>query len=481
MTQRRGWMFALVLGAIALGGCENKTEAPPAAAPPKAEAPKPIAAPTVNEEFKRLAAEVYVYAYPLVLTDVTRQVETAKTPPNAFQHRRSVPDTSSAEANPNADVLYSQAWLDLSKEPVVLSVPDMKGRYWLFAMLDSWSNVAASLGKRTAGDDKQEFAIVGPRWKGTLPAGVSEVKSPTEMAWLLGRIQADRKSDQAVVAKLQDQVRLAPLSKSGARQAKGAAASAAAPAANVDLKTSPRDQVSKMDAATFLTRVALLLPGNPPTKADAPMVDKIKKVGIVPGQPFDFAKLDPLSATSIQAGVQSAHDAIETAGKRPVSADLRNGWMMDRELGRWGTDYGKRAVVAWRGLGVNAPEDAIFMTARFDAGGQRLDGTQRYVLHFDRGSAPPTEAFWSMSLYDDQQHFVANALNRHHLGNDDALRTNPDGSLDIYIQNADPGGDKQGNWLPAPKAPFNVILRVYWPKEDVVNGRWVPPGIKRAA
>src|SRR5689334_10729950 len=201
--------------ALALGACENKIQEPP---PQKAkEAPKPIAAPAVNEELKRLTAEVYVFAYPLVLTDVTRQVDTARTPLNVFHHRRSVEDAAATELDPNADVLYSQAWLDLSKEPVILSVPDSKGRYWLIAMRDGWSNVAASLGKRTAGSEKQEFAIVGPRWKGSLPAGVSEVKSPTEMAWLFGRIQADKKSEQAAVAKLQDQIKLAPLSKSGAR------------------------------------------------------------------------------------------------------------------------------------------------------------------------------------------------------------------------------------------------------------------------
>jgi hypothetical protein len=475
--QRRGWIVAVMLG-VAVAAC-SKTEAPTPATPaPKAEAPKPIAAPAVNEELKRLAAEVYVFAYPLVLTDVTRQVETAKSSLNVFEHRRSVPDVSAAEANPNADVLYSQAWLDLSKEPVLLSVPDTKGRYWLIAMLDAWSNVAASLGPRTVGEGKQEIAIVGPRWKGTLPAGVSEVKSPTEMAWLLGRMQADRKSEQAAVAKLQDQTKLGPLTKSS-RAAKGSSAAPTHEA--VDVKTAPREQVAKMDAATFLTRVAMLLPGNPPTKADAPMVDKIKKLGIVGGQPFDLAKLDALSATSVEAGVKSAHDAIEAAGKRSGSAELRNGWMFDRELGRWGTDYGKRAVVAWRGLGANAPEDAIFMTAHFDSGGQRLDGAQRYVLHFDKGAAPPTEAFWSVSLYDEKQHFAANPLGRYHIGSDDNLRTNPDGSVDVYIQNADPGKDKESNWLPAPKGSFYLILRVYWPKEDVVNGRWVPPGIRRVA
>jgi hypothetical protein len=473
-TELRSIALAAILTAVVLAGC-GQQEAPP---PPKVEPPKPVV-PALNDELKRLVGEVYVYAYPLVLTDITRQVQAARAPLNVFQHKREVAGASSTDPTPNADFLHSQAWLDLSQEPLILSVPDTRGRYYLIAMIDAWTNVAASLGKRTVGTEKGDFAIVGPRWKGTLPVGVSEVRSPTEMAWLFGRMQAGRKADQAAAARLQEQIKLAPLSRKSARPAKGAPAPAA-PAGKIDLKTDPREQVAGMDAATFLSRVAMLLPGNPPAKDDAPMVGKLKTLGVVAGQPFDMGKLDPLSARSVEEGVKSALAAIVTAGKRPASADIRNGWAIDRELGRWGTDYGKRAVVAWRGLGVNAPEDAIFMAARFDSGGQRLDGAQRYVLHFDRANIPPAEGFWSLSLYDDNQHFVANSLDRHHIGSDDELTPNADGSLDLYIQNADPGKDKEPNWLPAPKGSFTLILRIYWPKEEVVNGRWAPPGVRRA-
>jgi hypothetical protein len=144
-------------------------------------------------------------------------------------------------------------------------------------------------------------------------------------------------------------------------------------------------------------------------------------------------------------------------------------------------DYGKRAVAAWRGIGVNAPEDAIFMQAVFDGNGHRLDGANRYVLHFDKGAAPPADGFWSVSVYDQAQQLVANPLNRHNIGSGDALRTNADGSLDIVIQAAPPAKDVESNWLPAPKSgPFTVMLRVYWPKQEVIDGRWNPPGIRTA-
>ena len=156
---------------------------------------------------------------------------------------------------------------------------------------------------------------------------------------------------------------------------------------------------------------------------------------------------------------------------------MRNGWSIDRDVGRWGADYGKRAVAARRGLGVNAPEDAIFMVARFDANGQRFDGNNRYVLHFDKGNLPPADGFWSLSLYNDQQHFAENPIRRYNLGSSDNLKTNADGSLDLVMQATDPGGT--ANWLPAPKGPFYLILRVYWPKADVLEGRWAPPGVRR--
>jgi hypothetical protein len=472
-VSRRSLAACAVAASLAIAAC-GKTEAPPA---PKVAAPPPPAAPAVDAETKRLAGEVYVYAYPLVLMDATRAVQTAKGHVDTFAHRR-VADATSTDAYPNADFLYSQAWLDLSQGPVVVSVPDTKGRYYLIAMLDAWTNVAASLGKRTTGTEKVDFAIVGPRWKGTLPGGVSEVRSPTEMAWLLARTRVEGRNDEAAAARVADQFRVVPLSQFGRKGAKAPPPAAAAPAA-ADAKTTPRDQVDAMDAPTFFSRFAALLASNPPVKDDAPMVDKIRKLGIVAGQPFDMAKLAPLQATSIAEGAKAAHDAIAMAGKGIGSADVRNGWSVDRELGRWGVDYGKRAVSAWRGLGVNAPEDAIFLSARFDGGGRKLDGGNRYVLHFDRANLPPADGFWSIGVYDDAHHFVANRLNRHQLQSDD-FKSNADGSLDIHIQSADPGREREANWLPTPKGGFNVMLRLYWPKQEALDGRWVPPGIAPA-
>lgn len=456
-------------------------------APSLAQAPKPAApapAPTAAAvDMKRLASEVWIYAFPLVLTDVTREVQSAGVGSNAFQHRRTLPEAAAAGTPyPNADFLYSQAWLDLSKGPVVLSVPDTKNRYYLLALLDAYTNVAGSIGTRTTGTEKRQFALVGPGFKGSLPEGTSEVRVPTNLAWIFGRTAVADKADIAAAVKQQDQYKLSGGSAAPAKGAKGGKGAAPVPAAApVDTKTPPRDQVAAMTAAQFFTRVAMLLPANPPTKDDAPMLAKMKQLGIEPGKPFETTKLDAATAKQIEDGVKAALDAVVQASKGLAGADIRNGWRIDRALGRWGNDYGRRAVAAWNGIGVNAPEDAIFMSTYLDGGGRKLDGSNRYVLRFEANALPPSDGFWSVSMYDDKQQFVSNPLARHHLGSADKIKRNADGSIDLYLSSTNPGGDKEANWLPAPKGPFTVMLRIYWPKQDVIDARWNPPGIKPAS
>ncbi len=480
-------MCAALVGALGLAAC-NKSEPPPApkAVAPKAEAPK-AAAPTVNAALQQLAGEVYVYGFPMVLTDATRQVETAETPPNAFRHSDTLPDASTPGAiNPNVDFLYSQAWLDLSDEPVILSVPDTKGRYYLVSILDAWTNVANSLGARTTGNEARQFALVGPKWKGTLPEGVTEIRSPTELAWLFGRTAVNDKADLKAAARFQDQITVKTLSEHRKPAKRGKkkkdAAAPEKPAAVSIASTAPREAAANMTAAAFFTRFAELLAENPPAKDDAPMLEKIKQLGVEAGKPFDLAKRDELSIRSVEQGVMAARKAILSAAGGSGSADIQHGWRVDRALGRWGTEYGRRAVAAYQGIGVNAPEDAIFLSTYLDSGGRRLDAAKRYVLHFDKGKLPPTDAFWSLSLYTDKKHFFTNPLGRHNRGSNDGLKKNADGSLDLYLQHADPGNDKEANWLPAPKeGGFNVILRIYWPKKEVIDGHWNPPGIKPAS
>lgn len=425
---------------------------------------------------KTLSAEVFTYAYPLVLMDVTREVATAKVPVNTFGHKRAFPDAAFTDVvSPNADTLYSSAWLDLSKEPMVLSVPDTSGRYYLMPMLDAWTNVFASPGKRTTGTKRGVFAIVGPNWQGQLPKGVKEIRSPTDMAWLIGRIQTNGKQDYANVHRLQDQFRLVPLS--AWRKGSRTAVQPVPRAAMIDTETPPAEQVAAMDAQAFFTRLAALLPANPPAADDAAMVEKMQRMGIKVGQPFKTTVLEPSTARAVQEDASAALTMIKANGRKSAAGNM--GWRVQRDIGVYGTDYGRRAVVAMFGLGANLPEDAIYPTARADAMGRPFDGGSRYVLHFDKSQLPPVKAFWSLTMYNEKQAFVSNSMQRYAIGSRDRLRYNRDGSLDIYIQYERPDERKVSNWLPAPPDAFNLMLRAYWPDQVVLDGKWMPPAVQR--
>ncbi|EKZ97045.1 DUF1254 domain-containing protein [Cupriavidus metallidurans] len=454
--------------AVFLSACSSTSERPAA--------DSAVEQPPSDQAMKTLSAEVFTYAYPLVLMDVTREVATAKVPVNTFGHKRAFPDAAFTDVvSPNADTLYSSAWLDLSKEPMVLSVPDTGGRYYLMPMLDAWTNVFASPGKRTTGTKRGVFAIVGPNWQGQLPKGVKEIKSPTDMAWLIGRIQTNGKQDYANVHRLQDQFRLVPLS--AWRKGSRTAVQPVPRAAMIDTETPPAEQVAAMDAQAFFTRLAALLPANPPAADDAAMVEKMQRMGIKAGQPFKTTVLEPSTARAVQEGASAALTMIKANGRKSAAGNM--GWRVQRDIGVYGTDYGRRAVVAMFGLGANLPEDAIYPTARADAMGRPFDGGSRYVLHFDKSQLPPVKAFWSLTMYNDKQAFVSNSMQRYAIGSRDRLRYNRDGSLDIYIQYERPDERKVSNWLPAPPDAFNLMLRAYWPDQVVLDGKWMPPAVQR--
>ncbi|QET06224.1 DUF1254 domain-containing protein [Cupriavidus pauculus] len=447
-------------------------------APPPAPAETAVVQAPSDQAMKSLSAEVFTFGYPLVLMDVTREIMTVKTPINTFSHRRSFFDGAFTDVvTPNADTLYSTAWLDVSREPVVLSLPDTAGRFYLMPMLDAWTNVIASPGKRTTGTRRGAFAIVGPEWKGTLPKGVKEIRSPTAMVWIVGRTQVNSRQDLAAVHRLQDQYRLVPLSvwQKGGRVAP---APAAPRATMIDTESSPAEQVAAMDAQAFFSRLAALLPDNPPAPADAPMVEKMTRMGIVAGEPFKTTVLEPSTARAVQEGATAALTGIAAQVKKAEAGDT--GWRVWHEGGGYGTDYVARATVAMMGPDLNLPEDAVYPTARADATGRPFDGGSRYVLHFDKSQLPPVKAFWSLSLYNSQQVFVSNPINRYSIGSRDRLRYNRDGSLDIYIQYDRPANAaQQANWLPAPPDAFNLMLRAYWPDQALLDGDWIPPAVQR--
>jgi hypothetical protein len=431
----------------------------------------------------RIAAEkAYSFAYPLVLMELTRR-NTLRYPAqglsetNRFTHARQFPDDRFRQViRPNADTLYSSAWLDLTGEPVLLHVQDTRDRYYLMQLMDAWTETVAVPGKRTTGTGDGWFAIVGPGWKGTLPAHVQRINCPTNIAWLLGRTQTNGVADYPVVHALQDGYTLMPLSRypDGPLPRK-------ATDARPDLTgfVRPPEQVDRLSAADFFTLFAELLIKNPPQAGDGPMMAELRKIGIVPGK-FDPS---PLGA----GGLKAIEDGAAAVKARLNALDGRNGktgptgWTGGSKfVGRYGTNYEIRAAVARVGLGANPPEDATYLHSHQDDAGQPLDGSRAYRIHFEKNEIPPVKAFWSLTVYDEQGYFTANPRYRFAIGDRDALKFNADGSLDIYIQHTSPGQDKESNWLPAPESVFNLSLRLYWPSEAILDGRWTPPVVARA-
>ncbi len=430
----------------------------------------------------KIAVDAYVYAYPLVLMDVTRRRLTnvsvpagMSAPVNRFANVISIPRPEDRLAiSPNADTLYSVAWLDLSQEPIVLHLPDMAGRYYLVPILDAWTNVFVSLGKRTTGTKEGDFAVVGPNWKGKLPAGVKEIKAPTNNAWILGRIQVGGKSDTYRVNALQRQFKLTPLSAFGTSYTPPQKAPVDP---KVDVKTPSAKQVENMDMVTFFEMFAKLMTDSPPAPADKKTVAAFETIGIVPGQPFDASKLDAATKKALERGVKAGVKKIRTPSAK-IARKYENGWIVRRTgIGTYGTDYQNRAFAAQLGIGDNLPEDAIHTLTRIDGKGKQLTGARRYTIHFAKGQTPPVNAFWSLTLYDHEGFQVANSLNRFAVSSWMPFKYNPDGSLDLYFQNESPGADKEANWLPAPKGPFNLTMRLYGPKSEALTGGWNPPSI----
>lgn len=492
------------VGAVAilalLGACgkeEQKVEnaAEKVAADAKAAAAaaaKAAAAAAKEAEALALATEAYVYAYPLVTMDMTRRIMTnvaapegTRAPMGQFVRMREYPTAKFRDVTaPNADTLYTTAWVDVSKEPWILSIPDMKGRYFLFPMLDGWTNVFQVPGKRTTGTKAQKYAITGPGWTGELPKGVVEYKSPTGMVWLLGRIYCDgTPADYKAVHAAQDQISLTPLSAYGKPYKPEAGTVDAA----LDMKKAVREQVNTLDAPAYFKRFAELLKTNPPAADDAPMLAKLAKLGIVPGQDFDAAKLDPALAKGMARAPKPAQELIMGWLKAGIAAGdmtLENGWIFTTKAGVYGTSYLQRALVTAIGLGANRPQDAVYPTSEGPDILKKYSGAKKYVMHFEKGQLPPADGFWSLTMYDAQYFFVDNPLNRYNVSSRSKFKPNKDGSIDVYIQNESPGKDKEANWLPAPKEEFILMMRLYWPREkapSIIDGSWKVPEVKEAS
>jgi hypothetical protein len=451
-------------------------------------------APAITEaEAHAIAVDAYVYFYPLVTMDVTRRQftnvelgkELGKGPMNTFNN---VPEYPPADfkgvVRPNFDTLYSIAYLDMTKEPVVVSVPDTNGRYYLLPMLDMWSDVFASPGWRTTGTQAGNFLVTPPGWRPDLrdrfveefklPKDTQRIDAPTPYVWIIGRTKTDGPSDYDAVHKIQAGFKVTLLSEWG-KPAKPAEVKIDP---NVDMKTPPKIQVDTMPAGKYFAYAAELLKVNPPHITDEPIIARMKKIGIELGKSFEIDKVLPAVRKALESAPEAGQKLMEW--KVPTLARVANYWSMNTDtMGVYGNYYLKRAIVAQVGLGANLPDDAIYPLSLGDETGKPLEGANKYTLHFDAGATPPVNAFWSVTLYDPEGFQVPNSLNRFAVSSWMPFKHNADGSLDIYFQNESPGKDKEATWLPAPKGAFNLTMRLYAPKSEALTGKWNPPPVTR--
>ena len=445
----------------------------------------PSAPALTTDQAHAIAIDAYLYFYPLVTMDITRKQftnieagkEIGKGPANMFVNVPAYPPADfKGVVRSNFDTLYSVAWLDLTQEPMVVSAPETDGRYYMLPMLDMWSDVFASPGTRTTGNAPADFLVTPPGWTGTVPSGLNCIAAPTPYVWVIGRTKTDGAEDYPAVHKIQAGYKIAPLSLWG---------KAAEPAPvkidpTVDMKTPPLVQVDTMPAGAFFTYAAELLKLHPAHPTDEPILAQMKRIGIEPGKSFDLSKLDPAVQKGLEAAPEQARQLMKW--KVPTLARVVNFWSMNTDtMGVYGNYYLKRAMVAQLGLGANLPEDAIYPLNLGDADGKPLDGANKYTIHFAKGGTPPVAAFWSITLYDSDGFQVGNVLNRFAVSSWMPFVYNADGSLDLYFQSDSPGEDKEANWLPAPKGPFNLTMRLYSPESDALTGKWNPPPVKKLA
>lgn len=440
------------------------------------------------------AQEAYLYGLPLVLMDIscrqmTNTVSAAngKAPINQFAHNTVFPDANfRAVVRPNNDTYYSTAWLDLTAEPMVLSMPSTNGRYHLMPMLDAYTNVFASPGSRTTGNNAKTFLIAGPDWTGSKPAGVDTVlKAPTNRVWIAGRTQVNSADDgQNTVAPLMQQYDLRPLSELGN-------SSYVPPAGSYDptISTdSPNDMVANMPIDVYFNYLNQLLAKNPPPAADSSFLKMIGYIGIGAGKTFDLSVFSAEEQDSLRKVPVNMLNLLK--GYKAPTAKTANNWTYSLDtlingktigLGKFGTADTLRAQTAFFGLGANLAEDAVYFSCEKDNFNQPLQGTgHTYILNIPKGSQPPVNAFWSLTLYDKDGYFCANDSNRYALGDRNVLDTCDDGSINIYIQNENPGGKYVRNWLPAPNDNFNLMIRAYYPQNTILTNQWKPNVVKKS-
>ena len=377
-----------------------------------------------------------------------------------------------AVVSANNDTIYTSGWIDLRAEPMVLQVPAVPDRYYSFMLVDMVTDNFAYVGSRATGTQPGTYALTGPGWKGQLPKGVTRIPSPSWLVFAIGRTGVNGEADMPALRKVQAGYKLLPLSSFVGKPAPPAASKIEFPPF-VDAKTA--------DAATFIKYLNFLMQFQAFPAVEQPLLDRLARIGVGPGREFKPDAFAPEVMKAIDDGINAGRDKVRA--KADNLGSQVNGWNISPgNAGEFAQDYMTRSAAAWKYIYVNSAVEAMYPTAGVDASGKLLDGSSaRYVLKFAPGALPPVDYFWSLTLYDAKTQVpIENAIDRYSIGDrTPGIVKGADGSLTIYIQ-ADKPATNAANWLPAPKAPFYVILRTYGPKPAMLDGSYKVPPITRA-
>lgn len=434
-----------------------------------------ILLPTACASAEPMILDDYIYGYaPVAMAALRAQMtgvpdatsRPGKAPINQFAHLKMLATPAARRVpRPNANTLYALAWLDLSNEPIILHVPDMADRYYLIPLYDAYSNQFASIGSRTTGNRGGDFAIAGPLWHSPLPDGLQMVRAPTNMVWVIGRTLVRGQSDLAAAIALADQYQLVPLSAYSQFVANGHCR----PATNVPVTQPDPDFVGTPITSSlgfskpeFFDILAATASRNPPPAAQAPQADELVRHGL--------AHKNELTPAVVAEADRAMAQEMKTQRTR------QDGWSIDLRAGDYGSEYVRRAAIARFGLGANIAADAVYPSTNTDSAGDQLVGAKNYVIHFQPGKTPPVKGLWSLTAYDPNGFLIANPISRYTVGSETGLVRNDDGSIDILLQSKAPS-TLQTNWLPTPPGPFNLTLRLYWPDQSVLDGRYAPPPV----
>lgn len=424
-------------------------------------------------ELTQKAKEIFTYAFPLIVTEATHWGSDDK----GFKHRRKFPDHNDKQVvKMNNDTLYSMAWTQLANTPYIIHIPEITERYYLFPILDAYTNVFESIGTRTPRRSAGDYIFL--YGNEPVPAGYENytvIRSEYSLNAILLRVETRGKKDYGTANKIQDSITIKPLYEERIEPV---------PESNGII---PAEYAVSVSAEEFFTLFAKLARVNP--IKDKEILNAFELFGFVPetGE-FSYSALTDEQRYALEEGRKAALEDI-TSGRRPSAKTvLANNWRtIVGGIGVYGDDYLSRASVAYSGWGANIAEDSVYSVALTDIDGDALDNKHSYKLHFNADGFPHAAVFWSLTLYGEpSMYLVPNSIDRFAINtydvNDSIVSKNGDGSLDIYISSHEPDDEKQkNNWLPSPENEenFSLAIRIYWPDEFTLQGKWNPPIISK--